>query len=136
MDRACVKPYTIEPELPHEKPVHLNKGDIVWIPVFGIHRDPQFYPDPDRFDPERFNDENKKSINPYTFTPFGAGPRNCIGSRFALLEVKILLFHLLTKFDLVPTGKTQIPLKLNKREFNMQAENGFYLGFKRRNVMI
>jgi hypothetical protein len=47
--------------------------DNIIIPIYSLHRDPQYYPDPDRFDPERFSDENKSKINPYTYLPFGTG---------------------------------------------------------------
>ncbi|KAJ3645285.1 hypothetical protein Zmor_022951 [Zophobas morio] len=128
LDRICTKSYTIDPKYPDERPVHLRKGDVIWLPVFGIHRDPQYYPEPERFDPERFNDENKVNINPYTYLPFGSGPRNCIGSRFALLETKTLFFYILSNFEIVPVEKTQIPLVLSKKQFNLTAENGFWLG--------
>ena len=60
-------------------PAKLEKGDMVLIPVYGIHRDPNNYPNPDEFDPERFSDKNKSKIKPYTYLPFGAGPRSCLG---------------------------------------------------------
>ncbi|XP_063916556.1 cytochrome P450 9e2-like [Zophobas morio] len=132
VDRVCTKPYTIEAKYPDERPIHLEKNDVVWLPIFGIHRDPQYYPEPDRFDPERFNDENKVNIKPYTYLPFGSGPRNCIGSRFALLETKTLFFYTLTHFEFVPVEKTQIPLVLSSKGINFVAENGFWLGLKRR----
>ncbi|KAJ8973166.1 hypothetical protein NQ317_007507 [Molorchus minor] len=131
VDRVCTKPYTIEPKLPHEKPVHIKKGDVLWIPIFGIHHDPQYYPNPERFDPERFNDENKKNIKPYTYLPFGLGPRNCIGSRFALLETKTIVFNILRNFQIVPVEKSTIPLKINKKAINLNAEGGFWFGLKR-----
>lgn len=68
----------IEPELPGEVPVRIDKGLVVTIPIFAIHRDAQYYENPERFDPERFSDENKRNITPATYMPFGLGPRNCI----------------------------------------------------------
>lgn len=130
LDRVCTKPYTIQPVNPSEKPLHINKGDNLWIPTFGIHHDPKYYPQPDKFDPERFNDENKHNINPYTYSPFGLGPRNCIGSRFALMEFKTLFFHLLHNFEIVPVKRTQIPVKFSKDLFNIKAEGGNWLGIK------
>ncbi|XP_074040265.1 cytochrome P450 9e2 [Leptinotarsa decemlineata] len=130
-DRVCTKPYTIEAKNAGEKPLHIEKGTLLMIPSVGIHYDPKYYPDPERFDPERFSDENKRKIDPFTYMPFGLGPRLCIGSRFALLETKLLFFHLLLHFELVPVEKTQIPLKLSKFTFNLMAENGFWLGLKR-----
>ncbi|KAH0999851.1 hypothetical protein HUJ04_005341, partial [Dendroctonus ponderosae] len=93
VDRVATKPYTIEPVNADEKPVHLKLGDLFWIPMFGFHRDPKNFENPTKFDPERFSDENKGNIKPYTYVPFGAGPRNCIASRFALLELKTLFYH-------------------------------------------
>ncbi|KAG5895439.1 hypothetical protein JTB14_037598 [Gonioctena quinquepunctata] len=130
-DRVCTKPYTLQPTTPDEEPVHLEKNDVIMIPIIGLHRDPKHYPEPDRFDPERFNDENKGNINPLTYLPFGLGPRNCIGSRFALLEAKIVTFHILSQFEFVPVKKTPIPLIISKKTFNMAPEGGFWLGMKR-----
>lgn len=133
LDRVCTKPFTIHPENPDEKPVYLQKGSVVVIPIYGIHRNPEFYSDPDRFDPERFNDENKKNVKPYSYLPFGLGPRGCLGSRFALLEIKCLFYYLLATFEVVPVDRTQIPLKYSKKALTMTAEKGFWLGFKKLN---
>nr|QTM97431.1 Cytochrome P450 [Sitophilus oryzae] len=132
LDRVCTKPYVIKPKNPGEPTIHLAKGAAVWIPVHGIHMDPEKYPDPEKFEPERFNDENKDRINPYVYLPFGTGPRNCIGSRFALLELKALLYKTLLNFEIVPTKKTRIPLVLTK-DISVRAEGGYWLGLKRIN---
>lgn len=132
VDRVCTKPYTIEPTRPDEKPIHLKENDTVLLPIYALHRDPQYFPDPHRFDPERFSEENKANIVPYTYMPFGSGPRNCIGQRFALIETKIFFFYILANFELIPVERTQIPLKLTKNPFTMTAEKGFWLGFKKR----
>ncbi|XP_019875690.2 cytochrome P450 9e2-like [Aethina tumida] len=130
-DRICTKPFTIQPVLPDEKPLHLKKNDVLFLPFFGIHRDPKYYPNPEKFDPERFNDENKVNIKPYTYLPFGVGPRNCIGSRFAIMETKAVFFHILASFKIVPVEKTVIPLRICKKNFNLTSENGFWFGLQK-----
>nr|QZM07471.1 cytochrome P450 monooxygenase CYP9EK1 [Lasioderma serricorne] len=134
-DRLCIKDYVIEPERPNEKPYLIKKGDVVIVPTIGLHYDPQYFPNPEQFDPDRFSDENKKNIVPGSYIPFGNGPRNCIGSRFALLEVKTLFFHLLSKFDLVFTEKTILPMKLKTVGFSMKPDGGFQIGLKRRKCL-
>ena len=57
----------------------IGKGINVIIPVYAIHHDPRYYPEPNRFDPERFSEENKKTRPEGTYLPFGDGPRICIG---------------------------------------------------------
>uniref|UniRef100_A0A6P7H9V0 Cytochrome P450 9e2-like n=1 Tax=Diabrotica virgifera virgifera TaxID=50390 RepID=A0A6P7H9V0_DIAVI len=130
-ERVCTKPYTIEPSTPEEAPLHLEKGHIVVIPTFGMHRDPDLFPNPDRFDPERFNDENKHKIIPGSYTPFGMGPRGCIASRLAILETKIFFYSVLLRLKIVPVGKTCIPLKLTKSPALIGVEDGCWLGLKR-----
>lgn len=129
-ERICNLPFKLIDE---DQVLLVEKNQTVWMPVYSIHHDSKYFPNPEKFDPERFSDENKHNIAPFTYMPFGEGPRNCIGSRFALLEIKTLVTKILSKFDIVPTAKTQIPLKLSKYQFAMRAENGVWLGFKRRN---
>ncbi|KAF5288093.1 hypothetical protein FQA39_LY15518 [Lamprigera yunnana] len=133
LDRVCVQSYTIDPINLDEKPLTLEKGDMVLIPVVGIHHDPKYYTNPNKFDPERFSDENKHTIQAFSYMPFGSGPRNCIASRFALMENKILMFHLLSKFDVFPIGKTPVPITIAKGTLNFVPDVGFWLGLKQRN---
>ncbi|KAF2888228.1 hypothetical protein ILUMI_17945 [Ignelater luminosus] len=136
VDRVCTKSYTIEPTRDGEKPIYLKEGDSLWLPMYGLHRDPRFYPDPDRFDPERFSDENKGNIYPYSYIPFGSGPRSCIGNRFALLETKTVLFCILSKFEITVVERSPIPLKLAKDQLNLSAEGGFWFGLGQRKISI
>lgn len=129
IDRVCTKPFTIKPKYTNEKPVEIRLNDSFILPIFALQRDPKYFPEPEKFNPERFSDENKDNIVPYSYIPFGSGPRNCIGSRFAILEAKAVLYHLLLHFEVVPTQRTPIPLTLTKT-LQPTAKGGFWLGFK------
>lgn len=56
----------------------IEKGTSIIIPILAIQRDPQYYPNPEKFDPDRFDAKNRDAM---TWLPFGDGPRNCIGLR-------------------------------------------------------
>ncbi|KAF0036208.1 hypothetical protein F2P81_011520 [Scophthalmus maximus] len=97
--------------------VIIPKGTVVMIPVYTLHRDPALWPEPEAFKPERFSKENKDNMDPYAYLPFGAGPRNCIGMRFALLSMKLALVEILQNFSFVTCNETQIPLELSNDGF-------------------
>ncbi|XP_066259970.1 cytochrome P450 9e2-like [Euwallacea similis] len=129
-DRICVKPYTLEPTSPGEPTITFKVNDTLWIPIISIHHDEKYYPDPEKFIPERFSEANKGNILPYTYLPFGVGPRACIGSRFALLEIKAIMFYLLKNFEVVLTKNTRIPLKFVRKSIALTPEGGIPLGLK------
>lgn len=80
---------------------------LVVVPAYAMMRDPEFYPNPDNFSPEEnFSDEAKSKRSPYTFLTFGQGPRNCLGMRFAQLQVKIAILRLLESYEVLPCEKT------------------------------
>ncbi|XP_055619255.1 probable cytochrome P450 9f2 [Toxorhynchites rutilus septentrionalis] len=124
-DRVCVKDY----HYTDDSGTHfvIEKGMLMLIPTIAIHRDPKYYPCPDKFDPERFSEENRSRINIESYMPFGVGPRSCIGSRLALMEVKSIIYYLVKEFRLEPTEKTQIPLRLTKKMSTLAPEGGVWL---------
>lgn len=63
--------------------------------------------------------------------PFGVGHRLCLGYRFALLEMKALLYHMLMKFELLPTDKTPKVPKITAWPFQYQLQNGFWVGMRK-----
>jgi cytochrome P450 family 6 len=78
LDRMCNSDYEL-PSPTGNGTVTLLAGTGVYIPVLGLHHDPTYYPEPDKFDPDHFTEENKHSRPNYTYIPFGEGPRMCIG---------------------------------------------------------
>ncbi|XP_066901397.1 cytochrome P450 6k1 [Halyomorpha halys] len=104
--RTCVEPLSMPDG------GRIEKGDQIVIPVWSLHHDPQYFPNPENFDPERFSPDNEGNIKPYTYLPFGEGPRMCIGNRFGLLQTKVGLITVIRNFQVIPSEKTSIPLKL------------------------
>lgn len=124
MDRSVSKQYLFEDK--DGTKVLLQPNDRIWIPVYALHRDPKFYPNPDKFDPERFSEQNKRNIYPNTYLPFGNGPRACIASRLALLELKAIIYHMLLEFKIDVSPKTQIPIKLKGGTNTIEPVEGFF----------
>ncbi|XP_044004675.1 cytochrome P450 9e2-like [Aphidius gifuensis] len=131
-DRVCVTPFKLPPAMPGCKEIIVERDTIFWIPIYGIHMDPNYFPQPDKFDPERFNDDNKDNILPNTLIGFGLGPRKCIGERFAVMETKIIIAKILKKFIINPTDKTKEKIVFDKASFNIKNEGGVWLNFELR----
>ncbi|XP_064457757.1 cytochrome P450 4V2-like [Ornithodoros turicata] len=74
-------------------------GTVVVIFSYALHRDKDTFPKPEEFIPERFSPENSLGRHPFAYVPFSAGPRNCIGQRFAMMEEKIVLSSLFRHFS-------------------------------------
>jgi cytochrome P450 len=89
------------------------KGTIVGIAPFVMHRNPSYFPDPERFDPERFN-RAARTDGPerpkHAYVPFGGGARTCIGNAFALMEMQVILPILVRAFDLDPPSEFALEL--------------------------
>ncbi|OXU29726.1 hypothetical protein TSAR_016158, partial [Trichomalopsis sarcophagae] len=124
MMRKTMQPYTFS-----GTKVTIPKGMRVWIPAYAIQRDPAIYPDPDTFDPERFSEENIKQRHPSFYLPFGDGPRNCIGARFANYQSKIGIIQVLRNYKVEVCDKTCIPYVNDPRAFLLAPVGGIHLKF-------
>ena len=104
-----------------------KKGQTILIPVGAIQHDPEYYPDPEIYDPDRFTPEMSAKRNPFTFLPFGDGPRVCIGVRFGMMQARIGLISVLSNFKIELAKGSEVPLKISKSDFILTPENGVWL---------
>jgi len=93
----------------------IPKGTGVLAATWVLHHHPGFWKDPWKFDPERFAPENRDKIVEMTYMPFGDGPRNCIGRRFALMEAKMALVEVFRRYTVRPSSSTPDPLPIRNK---------------------
>ncbi|SPP73100.1 blast:Cytochrome P450 9b2 [Drosophila guanche] len=125
-DRLCSKDYTLIDD-DGTKLFEFKVGDQVSVPINALHWDEEYFPEPLKFDPERFSDERKQDIVPYTYLPFGVGPRNCIGSRYALMQVKGIFYNLLIRYKIERSPKTVKDLYAQQRGFTIAPKGAFWM---------
>jgi cytochrome P450 len=80
--------------------VAIPRGSTVIVYVYGAHHAPRYWQNPENFDTERFTKVNQNLQTPFSYLPFGAGPRGCIGGNYAMLQILMILSVLLRKYDL------------------------------------
>uniref|UniRef100_A0A0A9YBQ3 Cytochrome P450 6k1 n=1 Tax=Lygus hesperus TaxID=30085 RepID=A0A0A9YBQ3_LYGHE len=111
--------------------VLVEEGTPVILPMYSLHNDPEYFPDPDRFDPERFTKENRATRPQFCFFPFGGGPRSCPGNTFAMTMVKLAVITVLLRFRLepkeIPVGKLELD---PGNQFFHSAKHGLWLKYK------
>ena len=79
--------------------IRIPKGSMVFTYIYGTHHHPDLWSDPEAFNPDRFAEDQVKKHAPFSFLPFGGGPRLCIGMQFAFMEMELILRHFLDRFD-------------------------------------
>ena len=126
-ERQCSEDYIMKVNTPQlgNREIKIPKGTGMVVPIWAVHYMEEYYPEPTKFKPERFLPENKDQLVPYTFLAFVAGPRNCVGMRFALLELKLALASLISRYEIKQTPKTKIeygphPMLLTPKEVVVQ----------------
>ncbi|KAK2576490.1 hypothetical protein KPH14_005817 [Odynerus spinipes] len=119
--RECLAPsYTFE-----GTKVTIPKNQKLLIPIVALHHDPEIYPNPDNFDPERFITMEK--IDETNYMPFGRGPRNCIGERFAVYQTKVGLITFLRNHRVDVCEQTEIPYVVDPASFLLAPKGGIHL---------
>ncbi|GIX66718.1 cytochrome P450 3A8 [Caerostris extrusa] len=110
--------------------IHIPKGMLIQAPVHLMHHDPEFWSEPEIFDPERFS--SKPNTDGVTYLPFGVGPRNCLGMRFAQLEAKLAIAHTINKFCIKLGEKQKDELNILCR-LRTLTPKGVYIRLEARN---
>ncbi|KAL5801247.1 hypothetical protein ACOSQ3_032879 [Xanthoceras sorbifolium] len=106
----------------------IPKGWKVFWMASGTHMDKNIFEDPEKFDPARF-ENSLKMLPPYTYLPFGAGPRICPGSEFARIEVLLVVHHLITNYQWTemvpdePINREPLPYPARDLPVNIQRRN-------------
>jgi cytochrome P450 len=87
----------------------LPRGWLAFVSPYVLHRLPAYWEEPEQFDPERFSPARSASRPKFVYLPFGAGPRQCIGNHFALLEAQVIVAILARRFqlELVPGHRVE-----------------------------
>ncbi|KAG8235010.1 hypothetical protein J437_LFUL015673 [Ladona fulva] len=134
--RECTRDYTIKgsdfPNLlskGHSGDLLVEKGMKVIFPTCAMHRDPELFPDPERFDPQRFTEEAKAARSAFAYLPFGEGPRFCIGMRFGKMQTKAGIASLISKFELRLGSKSSGKLILDPASFVPTVKGGMFISF-------
>ncbi|XP_017481082.1 PREDICTED: cytochrome P450 9b2-like [Rhagoletis zephyria] len=125
-DRLCSKDYDLTDD-DGNLIFKFKAGDYVWFPIIGMHNDERYFEDPDSFNPERFSDANKDNIKPFTYLPFGVGPRMCIGNRYALMQAKAMMYYLILDFKFERSPKTVKNIMDDIRGFQINPTGGFWI---------
>ena len=112
-------------------PYTIPKGTSVVLLQFAVHRNPDIYPNPNKFDPDNFLPERMSKRHFYSFIPFSAGPRSCVGRKYAMLKLKVLLSTIIRKFK-IDSKRTEDDFKL-QADIILKLENGFNIMLEPRN---
>ncbi|CAI5777231.1 cytochrome P450 4B1-like [Podarcis lilfordi] len=106
----------------------LPAGALISLNIYALHKNPDVWEDPQVFDPLRFSSDNSSQRHPYAFLPFAAGPRNCIGQQFAMMELKLVVALTLLRFQVAPDPANP---PLEKPQLIMRSWNGIHLYLKK-----
>ena len=143
LERTCAKEYTFR-----GTNVTIKPGTLVQMPTVKMMKDEKYYEDPLNFDPTRWSKDSDSAKNPFLLFTFGKhavpiqstrsknlkiqlfpghGPRNCIGKRFAILQMKMSLVRLVANYKLVASERTPKVLKTDPKSFSLDVLGGVWV---------
>ncbi|KAL3225845.1 hypothetical protein MRX96_025427 [Rhipicephalus microplus] len=108
----------------------IPKGVTCFVNIYSLHRNPEYFKDPELYIPERFLTPEVRNRHPFSYIPFSGGPKNCLGQRFALLEAKTIMAKLLRKYTLESTRPLS-ELRITY-EVILKARGGLRIFFRNR----
>ncbi|XP_063927052.1 cytochrome P450 4d2-like isoform X2 [Zophobas morio] len=100
--------------------VHFPRGTTLNLYLYGVHHNEKYFPEPEKFDPDRFWPHRQSERHNYAFVPFSAGPRNCVGQKFAMHDMKVTIIKILQKFEIltVPGYKPELGMAAVLKSYN------------------
>ncbi|XP_039462493.1 cytochrome P450 4F3-like [Oreochromis aureus] len=126
---GVTRKYTQDMVLPGNRTV--PAGTICLVSIYGTHHNPTVWTNPHKFDPLRFDLSNKKSQASHAFIPFSSGPRNCIGQKFAMAELRVVVALTLLRFRLTPGVNPELGSSSGRvrrlPQIVLRAEGGLWL---------
>lgn len=104
---------------------------VVQIPIYSIHNDPEFFPNPSVFNPDRFDGVDLKVMRDEgKFFPFGHGPRMCLGMRFSTLQIKAAIAEIISNFEISVNPHTNEPIIVEPKDFLYLPVRNIFLDYK------
>ncbi|CAF4959511.1 unnamed protein product [Pieris macdunnoughi] len=130
LDRETLNDYKVDENLT------IPAGTPIYVNGIGMQYDSDIYPDPETFNPERFLPENEKDLKPFTFMPFGEGPRSCIAKRFAQISLRNAMSYLVLnfKFKSLPGAPKPSEVKYENKHLFLVPGESLFIDFEPRNV--
>ena len=101
----------------------VQPNDIIFLPIWALHRHEMWWDEPEKFDPGRFAPQSRGRLNKYQYLPFGAGPRVCVGADFAMMQARIILATLIQNFRFAPATPAPRPVMM----MTVRPEPGVFL---------
>ncbi|CAH2004436.1 unnamed protein product, partial [Acanthoscelides obtectus] len=131
LDRVCARDYKVP-----GSDLVIERGTPVYIPMYALHFDEKYFPQPEKYMPERF--KNGKSCNRdndgLVYIPFGDGPRLCAGERFGLIGSKVGLIHILLNYEVQKTDNSPQVMEFSPKSFLLHSKVGLPMRFKKLNT--